>query len=258
MVLPGALAAQSVPGQAQHYLSVADVIDGRAVWVNPAGLARRPEASFGVFASGEELSGNLRLAQYGLQVASRGIAFGWQHDDLRDGRRAGLYVLSAGLGDARLGVGGSRRWYRTSFNPGSSWDLGLHATALPFVDVAAVWRDIGSPTVGDSILEESLILGAGASFLGRLRVSGEWQAATSGFVTRRARATVALVAGRGLALSAAADFSSNPRLRAVSLALHLARPRTRFSGWVRDPESAAAPAGFGVSAMSVTPPPRRR
>lgn len=253
-----AIAAQSVPNQSQRYLLVSDVSDGRALWVNPAGLARRPEASFGVFASGEELSGKLRLAQYGIQLSSRGIAFGWQHDEFRDGRGAGLYVLSAGVGDARLGVGGSRRWYRTSFNPGSSWDLGLHAAALPFVDVAAAWRDIGSPTVGDSILEESLLLGAGASFLARLRVSGEWQAATSGFVTRRGRASIALIAGRGIAMSATADFSSNPQLRAVSFAVHVARPRARLTAFAHQPEALTVPLVFGVSAMSVTGAPTRR
>jgi hypothetical protein len=253
-----AVAAQSVPAQPQLYVLASDVADGRAVWVNPAGLARRAEASVGAFVTATSAAERVRLAQYGLQLASRGFAFGWQHDDLPDGRSSNVYVVSLGLGDDRFALGASRRWYRTSFDPAATWDLGLHVAALPRLDLAAVWRDIGSPKAGDSILEEALILGAATTVLARIRVAGEWQGATSGFVGRKVRVGVTLAVGRGIGFAASNDFSSDPRRRAFALALHVGRPTLRVTAFQSDPAARDLPQTVGLSAMSVAPPPRRR
>ena len=257
--LPGLLAAQAVPAQSELHLLAADASDGRALWVNPAGLARRGEASVGAFALGDDSGGaGWRLAQGGLQLATRGFAFGWQRDQFRSGRSGTTYVLAAGFGDARLALGAARRWYRRATGNTGGWDVGLHAAVASAIDVAAVWRDIGSPLVGDSVLEETLVAGAGFTALGRVRLSGEWHAATSGLVGRKVRAALTLDVGRGLALSATWDFSSNARLRGVALAVQLWRRTSRFALAGREPGAPDGARQLGLTAMSIAPPPTRR
>lgn len=254
--LPGLLAAQAVPNQAERYLLASDVADGRALWTNPAGLVRRQEASLGAFATVEDSTPGLRLAQAGLQLSSRGFAFGWQRDEFGGGRSGNTYVLGMAFGGPRLGLGGTRRWYRRSAGNDGAWDLAAHLSALPMVDLDAVWRDIGSPGVGDSILEETLVVGAGLALPLRLRLSGEWHGATSGWVGRRTRVGLALYAGRGLSFNAVADYSDNPLQRSVAVAVHLGGTKGRISAFARDAGGASTQQA-GVSAISVAPPPGR-
>jgi hypothetical protein len=257
--LPGLLAAQAVPAQAELHLLAADASDGRALWVNPAGLARRVEASVGVFLLADDSSGaGWRLAQGGLQLATRGVAFGWQRDGFRGDRSGTTYVLGAGFGDARLALGAARRWYRRAAGNDGAWDVGLHAAVGPAIDVAAVWRDIGSPHAGDSVLEETLVAGAGVNALGRVRLSGEWHAATSGFVGRKVRAALTLALGRGLAVSATTDFSSTPRLRGTTVAVQLGRRTARFALAGREPGGQDGVRQLGAGALSIAPEPTRR
>ncbi len=257
--LPGLLAAQAVPAQSELHLLAADAVDGRALWTNPAGLARRAEASVGVFILADDSgAAGWRLAQGALQLATRGVAFGWQRDEFRGGRSGSTYVLAAGFGDARLALGAARRWYRRAAGNDGAWDMGLHAAVAPAIDVAAVWRDIGSPHAGDSVLEETMVAGAGLTALGRVRLSGEWHAATSGLVGRKVRAALTLAPGRGVAVSATADFSADPRLRGVALALQLGRRSARFALVGREPGAPDGARQLGLTAMSITPAPARR
>jgi len=263
---PGAAVAQTAPNlppapahveltQAQQYLQVTDAVDARALWVNPAGLSRSSEASIGLdFTAADSLSG-VRVRQYGALIASHAIAAGWEHDDLPGGTSGNTFAVGAGLGSERLGVGGTRRWYRGPGANAGTWEIGAHLHTVPALDLAAIWRNIGSPTVRDSILEETLIAGAALDIVGRVRASADWQLATSGFVTRRVRVGLSLLAGRGVLVSALSDLSSNSANRAFTVVIQLNGAKGRVTAFARDPGPPEAASSYGVSLLSVSEPP---
>lgn len=257
--LPGAAAAQSVPAQSRLYLLASDAADARALWVNPAGLARRIEAAIGGHVTAEDTARDLRVAQFGALLATRAFAAGWQRDDLAGGRRFDTWAVAVGLGDEKFALGGTRKWYRGSTANDGGWDLGVHVTPRPGVSFSTVWRDIGSPRARDSVLEETLVPGAALDVLGgRGRAAVEWHLATTGFVTRSVRVGTTAAAGRGISFTAITDLSGNVRLRGITLAVHVSRPTARFS-LVRRTSALRGTAGqVGAAGLIVAPPPSRR
>jgi len=138
--------AQVAPNRATAYLHPSDVTDARALWVNPAGLARGLEASVNADVTVGEPGAAGRLRQLTLGFNSRGLAFGYQRDVFDGGLRGHTY--RAGLAGAYHGLelGIATTLYRGAAS-GSSWDLGLTYPLQPALAAAAVITNIGQPTI---------------------------------------------------------------------------------------------------------------
>lgn len=159
---PPPAAAQSYRPLAERSLLTTAVRDERAVWVNPAGLSRSTQASFAADLTVERANGEARLAQFGLALSSRSIAFGWEHDRLPGGSSANTYVLGLGLGDELFSGGVAHRWYQGGQG---GWDVALRGRATDVMDLSLVWRDIGSPLVRGAAIRDRLVPAAGFRLL---------------------------------------------------------------------------------------------
>ena len=219
---PRPAAAQLYPALAQRYLLTTDVRDGRAVWVNPAGLARRVEASLAADVSADRDAGVLRVAQYGLSLMSRNLGFGWKRDRYPGGTGASTFAAGVGMGDEVLSAGVVHRWYQGGQG---AWDLALRGHATGTIDLSLVWRDVGSPVVRDTVYRSRLVPAAGlrlaggrflagvegdvAPNLGSLRQLRAGATLSLGSVTVSVRGAFAgAAAGRGLAIAIGLEGAS--------------------------------------------------
>lgn len=227
---PRQAAAQLYPAQPARYLLTTDVSDARALWVNPAGLVRGFGAGLGGDATLDRMSGALRLAQFGLLLQSRNLAFGWNHNRYPGGFAANRYALALALGDEALSVGATRHWYRGGLSTGA-WDVAVRARATPALDVSVVWRQIGSPLVRDTVLRRwpaSIIPAAGVLlFGGRLHASVEAELETGLSDVREVRAGAVLALGWDLSLALRGDFSPTLHRRGFAVALTWNRTASR-------------------------------
>jgi hypothetical protein len=246
-------AAQLYPALAQRYLLTTDVRDERAIWVNPAGLARRIQASLAADVSMDRDAGALRVAQYGVSFMSRNLGFGWKRDRYPGGLGASTYAVGAGLGDDVLGAGVLRRW-----NQGGqgSWDLALRGHATGTIDLSLVWRDVGSPVVRDTVYRSRLVPAVGLRLAGGRFLAGveEDVAPSLGALGQvRAGATLALgpivVSVRGAFAGAAAG-----RGIAIAIGLEGASYRGTLVGLV--PSGSGGLQTFGASGALVAAPGR--
>jgi hypothetical protein len=226
-------AAQVIPAQPARYLLTAAVADARAVWVNPAALARRLEATLGIDVTADRLAGGAQLSQYGATISSRSVAFSWAHDRFADRSSTDAFAIGVGLGDEALSVGGSRRWLRGTVRA-SFWDLAARAAANPWLQVSVVGRNFGSPTPRDSGSVPSLVPGVSTLlFGGAARAAAEWEVATRGWRSREWRVGGAIALTRSWSLLVRADLSPGLGRRRFAVALHLEAPTSRatvFSG----------------------------
>jgi hypothetical protein len=247
--------AQLPVPQPARYLLALDAADARAAWVNPAGLARRVEASIGAHLTTEFPAGSTELRQYGATLGSRGIAFGWEHARMAGGGGANTYVLGLGLGDRRLSVGGARRWYRAG-DAASSWDVGLQATVGYAIEVAVTGRDLGSPIVAGVRRDATVIPGAALLLLdGRLRVGGEWVAPTGHPEGGVIHAGATLSASRYVALALRADIETDPEERTIIVALEYRTRGARAAVFGAFPDEGEA---LGLAALLTSSPERAR
>lgn len=245
-------AAAQTPGPVQplRYLLASQVTDARAVWLNPAGLARHTEASLGADLTAVRFPGGTEVAQYGATLASRGLAFGWSHD--RSGGVSGnSYAVGLGLGNELFSGGATRRWTRGPVHA-SFWDLAAHTDAAEWLHLSVVARNLDSPTPRDSALAPSLVPGVDATLPGGFANAGlEWDVATSGWKSRAWRfgATVALWGG--IALAARADLAPNLSVVAFTLVVHLEAPKARASAFAQLPTGSGGDDAFGVAGALV-------
>jgi len=224
---PRLATGQLYPALPQRYLLTPDAFDGRAVWVNPAGLARRVEASLGADATVERQPGSTRLSQFGASVRSRNLAFGWIHDRYAGGSGANNFALGVGLGDETLSLGATRRWYG---GPGGdkAWDLAARGRLTPLLDLSLVWRNAGSPTVRDTIYGASIIPAMAFHLMeGRIVAGIEGDLATDLHALREIRAGATVVVGAGVAISLRGEFSPGFAKRGFAVAVTLGRARSR-------------------------------
>jgi len=166
---PRPAAAQLYPALAERYLLTTEVRDERALWVNPAGLARRVEASIAADITADRDAGALRVAQYGVSFMSRNLGFGWKHDRYPGGTGASTYAVGAGTGDEMLSAGVVHRWYQGGQG---AWDFALRGHATGTIDVSLVWRDVGSPVVRDTVYHSRLVPAAGLRLAGGRFLAG--------------------------------------------------------------------------------------
>lgn len=143
-----------VSGLRSHYF-VADADDAAALFVNPAGLGARGEASF--LARGTYWYD--RLSELVTSVSLPNLGLGYMRQD------TGLYKSDsylAGLGAAlvrQLYIGASLGWHHTNLPVENrsplSFGLGFLARPHRFFSLAGVWRNANRPRFGVGRLEEA-------------------------------------------------------------------------------------------------------
>jgi hypothetical protein len=118
----------------------------RAIWVTPAGLAMRQEASvyFDLTVTNPGSLGQLRQLNAGFNA--RGLAFAYQRDQFSGGTRAGTYKLAFATGEGPMAVGFGTTWYRGG-TKGTGFDLGVTYKAVGPLTAAVVIANLGEPRV---------------------------------------------------------------------------------------------------------------
>jgi len=212
--------AQVAPNRATAYLHPSDLTDARALWVNPAGLARGLEASVNADVTVGDPGAAGRLRQLSLGFNSRGLSFGYQRDVFDGGLRGHTY--RAGLAGTYhgLGVGIATSLYRGAAS-GASWDLGLTYALQPTLAAAAVITNIGQPTIRGVRLTTTYILGLSWRPLGpRAALSAHARFSTD--TTQEGYAVGGRWSAPGrLAVSVLARLDTDRHLRRTGLAVGL-------------------------------------
>jgi hypothetical protein len=247
------------PAQPARYLLTTQASDARALWVNPAGLSRRIEASLSADVTADRFLTGTELSQYGTTLSSRGVAIGWVHDRYPDGASVNSYALGLGLGDERLSIGAVRRWVRGSVS-GSAWDLAARTASQGGTQLSLVAKNLGSPKLGDSTYWASFIPGALVGLLGgKLQAAGEWEIAPHGWRSVEYRFAGALALTGGLALMVRADLAPDFKRRGFTVALAIEAPRSRAGAFAQLPGGAGQVDAFGAFGALVarTAPTRR-
>jgi hypothetical protein len=235
---PRHAAAQLYRPLPQRYLLTTDVFDGRAVWVNPAGLARRFEASIGADATVEHRAGSTRLSQYGVTVRSRNLAVGWLHDRYPGASGANNFAFGVGLGDEGLSLGATRLWYGGPRGD-KAWDIAARGRLTRTFDVSVVWRNAGSPAVRDTSYGASIIPAVALHLLeGRIVAGAEWDLATDLHALQEVRVGATCIVGTGVAISLRSEFSPGASRRGFAVGVTLGVSNTRST------LAALLPAGF--------------
>ncbi len=252
--------AQALPPQPQRYLLTTNVADARAVWVNPAALGRRLEASLGVDVSADRFAGGAQLSQYGATLASRGLALGWSHDRSPGGATANWYAIGLGLGNEAFSAGATRRWLRASGGVSRAyWDLALRADAGGWLQLSALARNVGSPAPRDSASAPVLVPAVSATVLGGLLDLGaECDVVARDWRTRAWRLGATLALTRGLALAIRADLTGDMGSSGFAVALQFDGPRSRASGFVATTRGLDRIEGGGVAGALVARRPGAR
>jgi hypothetical protein len=155
------LTAQEVaPNHATTYLHPTDVRDARALWVNPAGLGVRHDASvYAEIAVSDPGRGAGRLRQVSAGFNARGLAFGYQRDVFDGGRRGHTYRVGLAGGSEGLAGGAAMSLYRGG-TKGTGWDLGGSYALSPALTVGGVIVNIGQPVVRSLQQRVTVIPGA--------------------------------------------------------------------------------------------------
>ncbi len=253
------LAAQVLPAQPARYLLTTQVQDARALWVNPAGLARQLEASIGADLGADRFSGgSVQLSQYGATISSRGLAVSWVHDRYPGGGSVNAYAVGAGLGDETFSGGVTRRWYRGLVSYGA-WDVALRTATANAVQLSVVARGLGSP-LPDSTYRPTVVPGASVALLdGALQLGAEWELATHRWRTQEIRAGATASLGDAFALTLRADLASDLKRRRIVLALTWSPSQARVSAFAGLAGGLNEVGEFGASgALVALRPPSRR
>ena len=257
---PSRLTAQVVlPPPPARYLLTTEVEEARALWVNPAGLARRLEASLGADVGVDRFApGSMELSQFGATFASRGLAVSWMHDRYPGGGAVNAYAVGAGLGDEQFSGGLTRRWYRGLVGF-SAWDLALRAAAANGVQVSVVGRGLGSP-LPDSTYRPTVVPGASVTLLdGALQIGAEWEVAAHRWRSQEIRAGGMASLGGAFALTVRADLAPDFKRRRIVLALTWNPSQARVSGFTGFSGGLNRVDEFGASgALVALRPPARR
>jgi hypothetical protein len=138
--------AQVAPNRAATYLVATDVSDARALWVNPAGLAARPEASVLLDLTVVQPGAGGRLGQVTAGFNAHGLSFGYQRDNFPTGVHGHTYKLGLAGGTGTFSGGIAIALYRGG-NGGTGWDMGVRYDWLSTVTIGGVIRNIGQPSV---------------------------------------------------------------------------------------------------------------
>ncbi len=256
--LPGRAAAQSFIPQPQTYLLSTDPSDGRALWVQPASLVRRREASVAGLLTMSQGGGTNKLGQYGVTLHSNVLALGWQHDRTLAGASNNTYSVGLAGGTPEVSVGFDRRWYRGTGTSDGSWDIGARYQAAHAIEVSLVWRDISTPIVLGDTLRATIVPGAAMSLLrGKMRIGADWELLQDGWTTSAVRVGATAPLPMHLQLSVRGETSGRLHARSLAVALTWGTPTARVTGfreWTQAPDANR----MGAWAGAVSDPTRPR
>lgn len=158
MVAAPRATAQIAENRSDAYLAPSDVADGRALWVNPAGLAARPEASIYAHFSIRDPGAKGQLGQFTAGFNARGLSFGYQGDEF-GGQAGRTYKIGFGTASKALAIGLGYAMYRGD-TKGAGWDVGGRYVLFPPLTVALVVRNLGQPLVRGIRLHVQTVPGA--------------------------------------------------------------------------------------------------
>jgi hypothetical protein len=222
--------AQVVPNRTTRYLDPSDVSDARAVWVNPAGLARFEETSLHLDLTVADPGAAGRLRQLTLGVNSRGLSFGYQRDLFADGGRGDTYRVAFAAGHAGLAAGGAAALYRGG-TTGTGWDLGILYDWTPSVALAAVIQNIGRPVVRGITLPVTYVPGATVRLLdARAALSATSRLTSAGVLGYSLGARAALTDTPRLPLALVARIDTDRALHGAGFAFGLSLGAPDFAG----------------------------
>ncbi|HEY6808241.1 MAG TPA: hypothetical protein VI160_05570 [Gemmatimonadales bacterium] len=197
------------------YLQPTEVQDARAIWVNPAGLGVRPEASVYIDFTAARAGGG-RLRQLDAGFNSRGFSFAYQRDIFDGGVTGHTYRLGLGTSAGALAVGFATSLYRGGGAKAMGWDLGGLYRLDPRLTVGATVTNLGQPVVRGLRQAVRYTAGATAAPIPALRASALASAGSGGLggfaLTLRA------LFGASLPLSALARMDTDQRLRRTQFA----------------------------------------
>ena len=225
------LSAQVLPAQPERYLLSSEVDDARALWINPAALARRLEASIGADIGVDRFAGGaMQLSQYGATVASRGLAASWVHDRYPGGGYVNAYAIGFGLGDESFSGGLTRRWYRGLF-AASAWDVAVRGALANGVQLSVVARGLDWP-FPDTTYRPTVVPGASVTLLdGAAQVGAEWEVTTHRWQSQEIRAGGTALLGPELALAVRIDLAPDFKRRTIVVGLTWNPSQARVSGF---------------------------
>ena len=121
--------------------------DVRALWLNPAGLGVLREASIYAEFLVTDPGALGQLGQINAGFNARGLALGYQRDNLDDGVRGHTYRLGLAGGSGGLAAGFAVALYRGTDAKSTGYDLGVNYKVHPFVTVGLVGANVGQPVV---------------------------------------------------------------------------------------------------------------
>ncbi len=166
ILLNGPLSAQAVPSRSLAYLFTTLVDDVRALWVNPAGLAKVREASIMVEAVFDKPElGDVRLAQWTLGFNTRGLSVGYQRDRLQSDSANQLLRIGLARPFRRGSFGVDLSFYWSNESE-QALNVGLNYRLLPSLDGSLVVRNIGQPVIRSVKIPVTGVAGLGWSGAG--------------------------------------------------------------------------------------------
>lgn len=178
-------------GIALPHPTTVDREDAMSLEANPAGLAHLPGWEI-VYLQGEyndDLNSGYGML-FGLPLTDGfGVGYGVQFvnrvergipEDLVEGLTRGPYrkhTLGFGFGD-EVSFGFGYNFFGSEDSPMiddlSSWDMGLQARLLHWLAFSAMIRDVNTPFLGSSVVEPTVVLGAGVRLLeGRISLEAD-------------------------------------------------------------------------------------
>jgi len=250
------VAAQTPPPRSGDYLFASTADDARALWVNPAGLARPIASLFGEFSSVRAADDGWRLGQYSFALSSRSAAIGYQRDRFENQPSLGTWRVGGAIALTKMSLGTTI----VLRSGGRSWDAGILYTPLPKLAVGLVVRNIGRPVVRDSAQRLVAVGGVtlrparGTAFTAEV-LATERRPATGYDKRYRAGAQIVLPARWPITVTSAFEFdsrASGTRLARWSIGLALGRMNQLVGvATAVEPEGAARSlASYSVAAVA--------
>jgi hypothetical protein len=146
--------------ETQTFRFVSELGNAAGIYVNPGAAG---------FFTATLLTGNVtfdrpegsswKTGQYQVGLQWGPLIGGYSHDEYHDTTgfaQGDAYTVGAGFAASGNGAGVTRTW-RTVGDAESSWDAGYLFVSQVGLSLGVVWRDIGSPVVRDTVLDERVV-----------------------------------------------------------------------------------------------------
>jgi hypothetical protein len=158
------LAATPAAGQSrvpapQTYRFVSELGNAAGIWVNPGAMGYFDASLLTGSITFDRPESSWEVGQYQFGIQWGPLGFGYTHDEFHDTTgfgQADNYTVSAGFATNGNGAGAARTWRKVG-DAEASWDIGYTFVSQAGVSFGLTWRDIGSPVVRDTVLDERVV-----------------------------------------------------------------------------------------------------